>query len=94
MPIYEFRCDVCGERFEQLVAAETASLECPRCGAERTERVYSAQASPFSLVKTPGEARRQERRNAALNRRAKADFSRSRRRAEQARRQSGGNRGR
>jgi putative FmdB family regulatory protein len=93
MPIYEFRCDACGERFERLVAADTAAVECPRCGAERSERVYSAQAGPFNLVKTPGEARRQERRNAELNRRAKADFSRMRRGAEQARRRSGGNRG-
>ena len=87
MPIYEFRCDACGERFERLVAADTGAVECPRCGAERTERVYSAQASPFNLVKTPGEARRQERRNAELNRRARADFSRTRR-AEEARRRS------
>ena len=55
--MYEFRCGSCGERFEALVDVGTAALECRVCGAARAERVYSAQAAPFGLVKTPGAAR-------------------------------------
>ena len=84
MPIYEFRCDRCGERFEALVAAGTGSARCRNCGAEGAERVLSAQAAPFGLVRSGGEARRQEGRNAELRRRTKADFKARRGRARDA----------
>ena len=74
MPIYEFRCDQCGERFEALVAVGTESGRCRICGAEKAQRAFSAQAAPFGLAKTGAEARRQEGRNAELRRRTKADF--------------------
>ena len=80
MPIYEFRCEACGERFEALVDAGTEVLGCRRCGAAGAERVLSAVAPPMHLVKPPGEARKQERRNAELNRKAKERFSAERRR--------------
>jgi putative FmdB family regulatory protein len=45
MPIYEFRCTTCGERFEALLAAaERAEARCPRCGASRVERLLSTFA--------------------------------------------------
>lgn len=74
MPLYEFRCDRCGERFEALVDAGTQSASCRICGAEGAVRVLSAQAAPFGLVKSMGAARRQETRNAELQRKTKADF--------------------
>jgi putative FmdB family regulatory protein len=80
MPIYEFRCEQCGAEFEQLTEAG-AMVPCAECGSERTKRVYSAQAAPFSLVKTPADARKQERRNAKLRQRTKARFKESRQRA-------------
>jgi putative FmdB family regulatory protein len=89
MPIYEFLCEACGQRFEGLVAAGTEAQACPRCGAERAGRVFSAQAVPFALVKTPREARKQERRNAKLRESTKADFSARRRQALKARAQKG-----
>ena len=46
MPIYEFECEDCGARFEELVGAE-ATAACPDCGAQRTRRLYS-QVSPPS----------------------------------------------
>jgi putative FmdB family regulatory protein len=88
VPIYEFRCDQCGERFEALVAAGTGSATCRNCGAEGAERVYSAQAAPFGLVKSGGAARRQEGRNSELRRRTKADFVARRQRARDARKGS------
>jgi len=69
MPIYEFLCEACGARFEELVNAGTDSVDCRACTSERTRRVYSAQGRPFSLVKTTREARKQERKNAQLRER-------------------------
>jgi putative FmdB family regulatory protein len=45
MPIYEFECEECGARFEELVGAG-ATAACPSCGAERTRRLYSAVSPP------------------------------------------------
>jgi putative FmdB family regulatory protein len=81
VPIYEFRCSACGKRFEALVDAGTESVGCRECGEEGAERVLSAQAPPFGLVKPRGEARRQEQRNAELRKRTKADFKARRKRA-------------
>jgi putative FmdB family regulatory protein len=80
VPIYEFRCGACGERFEALVDAGTEAAGCRACGAEGARRVLSAQAAPFGLVKPAGAKRRQERRNAELRTRTKADFAARRRR--------------
>jgi putative FmdB family regulatory protein len=85
VPIYEFRCGSCGERFEALVDVGTATEACRLCGAEGAERVLSAQAAPFGLVHTPGSARKQEARNAELRSKTKADFKARRQRAREAR---------
>jgi putative FmdB family regulatory protein len=48
MPIYEFACKRCGERFEELVAArEEAELSCPRCGGGDLERRFSPFATDW-----------------------------------------------
>jgi putative FmdB family regulatory protein len=74
VPIYEFVCDACGERSEQLVPVGTERIECPACGSEQTRRVLSTQAATPRLVKTRGEARKQERKNADLQARSKRSF--------------------
>ncbi|HEU4462182.1 MAG TPA: zinc ribbon domain-containing protein [Solirubrobacterales bacterium] len=64
MPIYEFECEDCGARFEELVGAE-ATAACPACGAERTRRLYSAVSppgrQPRGAAVRSGESRRRER---------------------------------
>jgi putative FmdB family regulatory protein len=60
MPIYEFVCAHCGERFERLASAGTERERCPECGEEGAERVLSAFAPAPKLVKSPGDARRLE----------------------------------
>jgi putative FmdB family regulatory protein len=85
VPIYEFRCGACGERFEALVSVGTTTEDCRACGAPAAERVFSAQAAPFGLVKTPGDARRQEAKNAELRTKTKAEFKRRRQAARDAR---------
>ncbi len=55
MPIYEYRCDACGEEFERLVFSgdEESEIDCPKCGAQKCRRQMSAFAtsgekSPFA----------------------------------------------
>ena len=47
MPLYEYRCRGCGDRFEvlQRLGASGDEVLCPRCGAERPERVLSTFAA-------------------------------------------------
>ena len=43
MPMYDFLCTACGEKFEELVLnGEAASPACPQCGSTATERQMSA----------------------------------------------------
>ncbi len=45
MPLYEFRCRCCGERFERLVRGGGGdAILCPRCHAAEVERLFSAFA--------------------------------------------------
>jgi putative FmdB family regulatory protein len=46
MPIYEFECEECGARFEELVAADAAGVACSACGAARTRRLLSTVSPP------------------------------------------------
>ena len=46
MPIYEFECDACGERFEELMGAEAPDPACPACGSIRTQRLISPVSPP------------------------------------------------
>jgi putative FmdB family regulatory protein len=43
MPIYEYVCAECGERFDKLVRSMSAQqrVECPRCGCEEVEKAVS-----------------------------------------------------
>lgn len=47
MPMYEYRCEECGEEFEKLVHFSEADLiqDCPNCGASHTTKKISAAAS-------------------------------------------------
>ena len=90
MPLYEFGCEACGERFEALVDAGTEASECRLCGEPGARRVFSAQAAPMSLVKTPGERRKQERANARLREQSKTRFKQARERARKQRPPGGG----
>jgi putative FmdB family regulatory protein len=47
MPIYEYRCQHCEERFEQLVPlrAEQPPVTCPHCGTHEVRKLLSTFAS-------------------------------------------------
>ncbi|MDP2917521.1 MAG: zinc ribbon domain-containing protein [Dehalococcoidia bacterium] len=43
MPIYEYECAKCGERFElrRSLADKDSEIQCPGCGEKNPERVFS-----------------------------------------------------
>jgi putative FmdB family regulatory protein len=43
MPIYEYRCQECGEKFEKLVRSFSSvpDAKCPKCGGRRVEKALS-----------------------------------------------------
>jgi putative FmdB family regulatory protein len=43
MPIYEYQCDQCGERFEvrQSLGEDGSNLNCPKCQAKNPRKVFS-----------------------------------------------------
>lgn len=71
MPIYEFECEACGARFEELVAAG-AAITCRECGSERMRRLYSSVAPPGRQPRggkvRSDESRRREREAARQDR--------------------------
>ena len=51
MPLYEYRCEECGHRFEvlQRLGETSDGLVCPQCGRERPERQLSTFAAGGGL---------------------------------------------
>lgn len=51
MPLYEYRCQDCGERFELIRRYQDADrdLGCPHCQSERVQRQISSFFSRFGL---------------------------------------------
>ena len=47
MPLYDFTCRACGERFEARAAVDELA-PCPICGSVDTERLLSPFAGPFT----------------------------------------------
>ena len=43
MPLYEYRCSVCGKTFEKLTFHEEEKVKCPQCGG-----VVHKLLSPFT----------------------------------------------
>jgi putative FmdB family regulatory protein len=46
MPIYEFECEECGARFEELVAAGVEGTACTECDSTCTRRLMSSVSPP------------------------------------------------
>lgn len=54
MPIYEYKCDACGNQFEKLVRASSPSVACPSCGGAKVEQQYSTFAAQMAASKSGG----------------------------------------
>jgi putative FmdB family regulatory protein len=52
MPLYEYKCQKCGEEFEKLSKTSQAdeSKTCPKCGSQESERLVSIFGSLFGCV--------------------------------------------
>lgn len=57
MPLYDFLCPNCGERFEARTAVDEAPA-CPACGQVGSLRQSSTFAGPFRVGLRGGAARR------------------------------------
>jgi len=45
MPIYEYRCEDCGTKFEKLVRRNGDSVACPSCGQAHLKSEFSIFAA-------------------------------------------------
>jgi len=47
MPLYEYQCEQCGDRFERLMSLTEAARrsKCPKCGSKSVRKLMSAVAS-------------------------------------------------
>ncbi len=47
MPIFEFSCRECGEKFERIQNTPAEEVECPRCGrpARRAVSIFSGSSA-------------------------------------------------
>jgi len=48
VPIYDYACVTCDERFEELSRSDAPSPPCPSCGAEEAQRLLSTFLTPNS----------------------------------------------
>lgn len=65
MPIYEYKCQACGHRFEQLIL-HSSTPECPSCQSRELERLISMFAvdsdGTRTLASTAGRRRNVQNR--------------------------------
>ena len=42
MPIYEYRCEGCGTKYEEFLStSDKPAPPCPKCGSDKVERLLS-----------------------------------------------------
>ena len=57
MPLYEYECESCGDRFEKLVSVSKGSkgITCPGCKSKSVRKLMSACARVSSKDSSVGE---------------------------------------
>jgi putative FmdB family regulatory protein len=83
MPIYEYECERCTQRFEELVTRQGAAPRCPACGAPGARRL-------FSTVSPPGRQPRGARVRDSESRRREREAARGERLTEAKRKRAAG----
>lgn len=84
MPLYDFACEECDERFEAMANPGEAPA-CPACGAPRTRRLFTPIAPPLKLGLRGRAARESDGRRAEREAQRKEAF-----RAERRKKREGG----
>jgi putative FmdB family regulatory protein len=56
MPIYEYLCDDCGARYEQLVMSKNAKIACPKCESHKHTLQLSVFSASGTASKTNGQS--------------------------------------
>ncbi len=58
MPLFEYKCRECGERFEKLVGMNPlpGSIVCPRCESTEVAKQYSTFATMAASTRNGGAA--------------------------------------
>ena len=59
MPIYEYACNGCGQRFEKLVRRFAEEVSCPGCASAHVDKqlsVFAVGASSSSVSASAGSA--------------------------------------
>jgi putative FmdB family regulatory protein len=81
MPIYDFSCQACGHRFEELTASGDQPA-CPECGAPGAERLFSPFAGSQRFGLRGAEATRSQdaQRKRSEQRKQRSDRQREQRR--------------
>jgi putative FmdB family regulatory protein len=46
MPIYEYICDDCGERYERIVMSQKQGITCPKCSSAKNTIQLSVFVAP------------------------------------------------
>jgi putative FmdB family regulatory protein len=54
MPIYEYVCNDCGERYERIVMNQKQAITCPKCASAKSTIQLSVFAAPASGSKSAG----------------------------------------
>jgi putative FmdB family regulatory protein len=76
MPIYEYQCEGCGRRFEELMSSGGGLPACPDCGSHEVRRLLSTVSPPGRQPRgakvRDSESRRREREAARGERIAEA----------------------
>jgi putative FmdB family regulatory protein len=52
MPIYEYVCDDCGERYERIVMSQAQEITCPKCASAKRTIQLSVFAAPSNGSKS------------------------------------------
>lgn len=54
MPVFDFKCQECGHKFDIVVSNRNKDqVKCPNCGADKVQQLLSAFSSPRSSGSLP-----------------------------------------
>jgi len=56
MPIFEYSCLSCGNKFEKLVLKKSTTISCPKCDSQKVEKLFSTFAYKSDRGFTPSSA--------------------------------------